>query len=301
VTRVLVTGASGFVGSPAVTALLAGGHEVHAASSRPHDADTAISWHAADLLQPQAAGQLIEAVRPEWLLHMAWYAEHGRFWDSPLNLEWVEATLRLMRAFIAAGGRRAVLAGTCAEYAWDREIYSEHDAALAPATLYGAAKNSTRALTEALAAEAGIDVAWGRLFFLYGPGEAQTRLVPSVVRALLCGEPAPVTEGDQVRDFMHVADAGAAFAALLASDVRGAVNIASGTGVAVRQLVELLGAATGRGELIQVGALAGRADEPASLIADVGRLRDEVGFAPRHALAEGIADTVAWWRERLAA
>lgn len=292
--RVLVTGGSGFIGSHAIAPLLAAGHEVHAVSSRGPAADAGAVWHRADLL---ASAEVIAAVRPDVLLHLAWCTEHGRFWTAVDNVRWVEASLALLRAFVAVGGRRAVLAGTCAEYDWSgEEPLDESATPLRPTTLYGAAKHALHAVAVAYAAQVGLELAWGRVFFLYGPGEAPGRLVPAVARALLAAEPARTTAGTQVRDLLHVQDVAGAFAALVDSDVGGAVNVASGEGVALREVIELVARAAGRPDLLEVGALHTRPDEPVRLVADVTRLRKEVGFAPRVTLPEGIESTVAWWR-----
>jgi nucleoside-diphosphate-sugar epimerase len=307
VSRVLLTGATGFVGAHTLASLLANGHEVHALARRAGTDASGVVWHEADLL---AGAEILEWVRPEVLVHLAWYAEHGKFWSSPENVRWVEASLALLRAFAQAGGRRAVLAGTCAEYEWSREVYPE-DAPQLPGTLYGAAKHGLYEIAMAYAEQVGLSLAWGRLFFLYGPDEAPARFVPSLIRSLLAGEPARMTDGAQRRDFLHVADAGAAFAALADSEILGAVNVASGTGVALRELAEQIerrvcageppeGRAVGDRGLLRVGALATREGEPPALIADVGRLREEVGWSPQIGLEEGLDSTVAWWREHLA-
>jgi nucleoside-diphosphate-sugar epimerase len=295
----LVVGATGFIGAPALRHLLAAGHDVHAVSSRPQAPIDGVTWHHGDLLEAGTASALVSSVEPGRLLHLAWYAEPGQFWDSPENVRWVEATLRLLRAFADGGGERAVLAGTCAEYDWSVVgACSEEETPLRPATLYGASKDATRRVAAAFAALAGFELAWGRIFFLYGPGEPHQRLLPLVTRALLAGEPAKVTAGTQVRDFMHVDDVARAFVAVLDSNAQGAVNIASGTGVELRELVKLVGEAVGRPELIEFGALPQRAGEPASLVADARRLRETVGFRPRHGLADGVRETVEWWRSQ---
>jgi nucleoside-diphosphate-sugar epimerase len=300
--RVLITGATGFIGTAGRRALVRAGYEVHAISSHPQPDEPEVVWHRADLLADHDSERVLVAVRPELLLHFAWYAEHGRFWTSIENVRWAEATLRLMRAFAQHGGRRAVLAGTCAEYEWTPAggVLSETRTPLRPASLYGSCKNATRLIADALAMQVGIELAWGRIFFLYGPGEPATRLVPAVARALIAGEPVPVADGKQVRDFMYVDDVAEAFVSLLASDVQGPVNIGSGDGISLRALVELVGAAAGGSDLIQFGALPRRPGEPASLIADVGRLRVEVRFEPRVRLEDGVAATVDWWTQALA-
>jgi nucleoside-diphosphate-sugar epimerase len=296
VSRVLLTGASGFVGRQALAALVAAGHAVHALARTLPDDRVGAVWHEADLLDGVAG--VVEHVEPEVLVHLAWYAEHGRFWRSEENLRWVSATLDLMRTFAHAGGRRAVLAGSCAEYEWSRDRYRESDA-LAPATLYGAAKHGTHAIAAALAEQLGCELAWGRLFFLYGPREADARFVPSLITALLSGKEAPMTAGTQVRDFLCSVDAGAAFAALADSAVAGPVNVASGDGVSLRDLAELIAARIGRPELLRFGALAMPDGEPRSLVADATRLREEVGFTPSLDLAAGLDLTIASLREQL--
>jgi nucleoside-diphosphate-sugar epimerase len=296
--RVLVTGAGGFIGSNAVELLLERGHEVHAVSRRAGAPRDGVVWHEADLLASGAATSVVAAAQAERLLHLAWYATPASFWSAPENERWIDATLRLLQAFGEAGGVRVTVAGSCAEYAWGGEMLSELTTPLEPATLYGACKHATHVAAEAVARELGLSLAWGRVFFLYGPGEAPGRLVSGVARALLAGEDVPTTEGSQLRDFMHVRDVAGALVALLEGEVSGAVNIASGEPVPVRDIVALIAAEAGGCGRVRFGELAIRAGEPAVIAGDAHRLLEEVGFTPAVGLEQGIAETVAWWRAR---
>lgn len=281
--RVLVTGGGGFIGRHALAPLRERGFEVVA----PGSAEI-------DLLSPDGPARAIASARPTHLLHLAWYAEHGRFWASEENLRWVEGSLRLLRAFAGQGGRRAVVAGTCAEYAWGgQEDLREDTTPLRPATLYGAAKHALHTLATAHAREAGYELAWGRVFFLHGPGEHPDRLVASVARALSAGRLAETSSGTQVVDVLHVSDVAGAFAALLDGDVTGAVNVASGEGRSIRAIVEAVGAAAGRPELLRIGARPDRPRDPPRLVADVRRLRDEVGWRATLGFERGLAATLA--------
>lgn len=277
--RALVTGARGFVGRFAVDALQRRGFEVFAAGRRE-----------ADLLEPAEVAALVHEAAASHLLHLAWTTEHGRYWDDPANRDWVEATRRLFDAFAEAGGSRVVLAGSCAQYDWEAEgPFSESETPRRPATLYGQAKQEASEFVRDSGATA-------ILFFPYGPHERPERLVPSVARRVLAGEKAPTSAGTQVRDFMHVADCGSSLAALVESNVTGAVNIGTGDGTSVADVARAVAWLAGGEELLELGALPG--DDTSSVVAATWRLREEVGFVPAFTLEEGLRDAVEWWRQR---
>jgi nucleoside-diphosphate-sugar epimerase len=292
--RLLVTGASGFVGRHVLAQLSAADWELHAARRTALTTETiGIHWHSCDLRDPREAERLIDRVRPTHVLSLAWNAEHGAYWTAPDNDDWAEGTIALARATARLGGRRFVGAGTCAEYDWTAltTVCEEDRTPCRPNSIYGRAKLRACEGIAAVARESGLSTAWGRLFFLYGPGEDPNRLVPAVARALRAGERAKVTEGRQVRDFLHVTDAARAFVALLTSDVDGAVNIGSGIGVSLRHLVETLERASGRREAVDFGAIPSRPDEPPSIVADITKLKT-TGWRQQVSLDQGLAQAV---------
>ncbi len=294
--RVLVTGGSGFIGRQALGPLVDLGYDIHALDLRPIPLP-GVTWHEADLFDMAAVAEVLDRVGARYCLHLAWDVSPG-FWDAPVNTDWVSASLNLMRAFHAAGGRRFVSAGTCAEYDWTEASGSlAEDGPRNPSTFYGTTKDAQRRVIEGYARQTGLSWAWGVLFLCYGPHERPERLIPSVVLDLLRGSKARTTAGTQLRDFLDVRDQGAAFAALLDSEVEGVVNIGSGKAITIAEVVRRIGDITGRPQLLDIGALPMRPSEPERLVADVGRLRREVGFFPRISLDEGLADAVDWWRE----
>jgi nucleoside-diphosphate-sugar epimerase len=298
--RVVVTGATGFIGRQSLPLLQAAGYEVHALSSSavPARAD-GVSWHRVNLFERAEITAVMEAVRPTHLLHLAWYTEPGKYWTARENFSWVSASLTIAEAFADHGGQRLVCAGTCAEYDWRYGYCSETITPLAPATTYGICKDALRSLLDTLAIRTGLSNAWGRIFFLYGPHEHPKRLVSGVSLALLRGEPALCSHGRQIRDFLHVEDVAAAFVALLDSDVCGAVNVASGNPVRLREIIYLLADQLGRRDLVRLGALSTALDEPRLLLADTTRLEEEVGWTSGCSLERGLAQTLAWWRTQL--
>lgn len=298
--RVLLTGATGFIGRHCVLPLVAGGNEVIATfrTSVPA-AVPGVTWIEADLLQPGVPESLMRAVRPDLLVHLAWYVEPGKMMDDEVNLRWLAASLDVLRQFRANGGRRCVVSGSCYEYDWRFGYCSEDLTPTRPDTLYGAAKNSLAETMLAYCRAVGLSGAWARLFFLYGPHENQRRLVPAVILALLRGEEAKSSHGRQVRDYMHVQDAADGIVALLNSDAQGQFNIASGDGVPIRAIVERIGSIVGRTDLLRIGALPARPNDVPMVVGDPEKTRRQIGWQAGVDLESGLEMTVEWWRRQV--
>jgi nucleoside-diphosphate-sugar epimerase len=298
---VLVTGASGFIGRHTLQPLQELGFRVHGVAARAHTSEISADchWHQADLLDPLQVKNLMTIVQPSHLLHLAWYAVPGKYWTATENFRWVQASLELVQQFQAQGGQRVLVAGSCAEYDWRYGYCNEELTPKNPQTPYGICKNSLRSLLESYSQLTGMSMAWGRVFFLYGSHEHPSRLVASVIRSLLQGEVARCSHGQQVRDFLHVADAGAAFGAILNSEVQGAVNVASGVPLQLQAIIHLIADRLQAHHLLALGAIPPAPNEVPLLLADITRLRTEVGWQPCWSVDRGIPQTIQWWQQQL--
>lgn len=296
--RLLLTGATGFIGKHCLQSqAMEKVFEVHGVSSKKQKMDIpGVYWHQADLLDPRQVSGLLARVRPSHLLHLAWYTMPGLYWNSVENIRWVQASLDLLQAFSRYGGRRIVVAGTCAEYDWRYGYLSENVTPILPETLYGICKNAFEKILNSFAEQTKLSTAWGRIFFLYGPSDHRTKLVSSVTLALLQGRPARCSHGNQIRDYLYVQDVAEAFLALLKSDVQGPVNIASGYPVSLKEIVYKIAEKLDRKDLVRLGALPAPPDEPDLLVGNVNRLSNEVGWRPKYDLSHGLDETIDWWR-----
>jgi nucleoside-diphosphate-sugar epimerase len=302
---VLITGITGFIGSHLGRRLVESGAEVYAivrpGSSRGRigDYDDRVHIIEADLREPASYRDRLRELRPTLTFHLAWYAEHGRFWTAPENLECVSMTLRLARELAEMGGRRLVAVGSCAEYTWDRGLLSEAESPTEPDSVYGAAKNATRIVLEAYGREVGLGVSWARLFFPFGPGEGEARLVPAVTRSFLRGEPVRCSHGNQLRDFIYVEDCVDALRAIAACGLAGCVNVGTGEPTRIRDVVERLSALTGRSLRDVTFDPTCGSEEPPMILADPRKLVEATGWRPARTLEQALAETVEWWRKRL--
>jgi nucleoside-diphosphate-sugar epimerase len=297
---VLVTGATGFLGSHCLAPLVERGFDVLALHrERPPQDVPGVRWIRGDVMDRGAMRNLLAEHKPRGLLHLAWFVEPGKLIADPSNLTWVAASLDLIRAFRDAGGERCTITGSCYEYDWRFGFCAEDVTPCEADTLYGAAKDGLRRTFQAYCGVSGLSGSWARAFFMYGPRENPARLVSSVIISLLKGLPAKSSHGLQVRDYLHIQDVADGVVALFASDCGGAYNIAAGRPTTIREIVQLLGRITGRPDLLQIGALPARANDAPLVLGDGRRLLRDAGWQPRIDLEAGLTQTVDWWRTHL--
>ncbi len=302
--RVLLTGATGFIGSHVARVLVRAGHETYAVI-RP----TSHRWRIQDIVERlivvpgdlsslDAIDERLAEIRPELCLHLAWYVEPGKYLNSVENVTSLRASLDLAARLARLGCRRFVATGTCFEYDTSVGTLSE-TSPTRPDTLYAATKLALELVVEPLVRPAGMSVAWPRLFYQYGPFEDERRLVPSVILALLRGEKARLSPGEQIRDFLHVEDVAEAIVAVALSELSGPVNIGSGQPVTVAALARRLGTILGREDLVELGAWPSAPADPMVIRADIRRLKGSIAWAPLYGLDDGLRQTVEWWRDHV--
>jgi nucleoside-diphosphate-sugar epimerase len=271
--KVLITGASGFLGRTVVKLLSHQGiNTVVAGRSLPQG--VSVHWH-----------KLVEIAGATHLLHFAWYAEHGKYWTSPLNLRWIDATVRLVEAFCLGGGKQVVIAGTCAEYDWSYGYCNEANTPLNPGTLYGTAKDVTRRLVTSICAEHHVLCAWGRIFLPYGPGEDRRRLIPALIDVFE-GKRAPFgVNATAFRDFLHIEDVADGFLTLLQVEATGVFNICSSQPVQIAEVVKLLAHSLNADPQIVLGLNSERLGEPSLIVGDNKKV-SSLGWRVKHKMDE---------------
>jgi nucleoside-diphosphate-sugar epimerase len=234
----------------------------------------------------------------EVCIHCAWYVRPGEYLFARQNIDCLWGSIRLFDALGKAGCRQIVGIGTCLEHDCSYGYLSESSPTKGT-SLYSAAKHSAFLVGEQLAATHAMGFAWARLFYLYGPHEHSTRLIPYVIRSLLRGEKANVTSGHQIRDYLHVEDAASAIIAVMEHRCSGPVNIGSDFPVTVREIVFLLAEMLNKPDLASCGARPSNVAEPPFICANNSKLRSETDWEPCYDLKTGLLHTIEWWKANL--
>lgn len=291
---VVLTGASGYLGQHVLHSLRQRGCDVVVLGRTAPVGFEDVPLIRTDLLDAasiEAAVKTVGVTKGTHLLHLAWYADYGKFWASPLNFRWVDASLRLIEAFCEQGGKHVVMAGSCAEYDWADGYLREGATPFTPQTTYGVAKDATRRLATALCALHGTTLAWGHIFFPFGPGEAPQRMIPSLIDVFQ-GRKAPFgVNASAYRGMLYVPDAAEAFAQLTLTESAGNFNICSGQPEKIEHVVLTLARLCGADPEPVLKLASARAGDPPMLVGQNTRLL-ATGWKPSFSLEQGLAAMV---------
>lgn len=296
--KAIVTGARGFIGKRLLPMLVRKGFDVSSITSQPvqNELLNGVEWFQGDLFDRVRMKEIFDDIRPDVLIHLAWETKPGKFWTSASNFEWSHTTATLIELFKNAGGKKVVMAGTCAEYDWSYGYLTEDLTPTVPNTIYGQCKNTSRKYIEEFCAQNQIDFVWGRVFFPYGPGENSNKLIPMIINALQKNEQVRCTHGQQYRDYIHVDDVAAAFCHLASTaNISGVFNIASGVPTKLETLVHACAEAFIHAPLPNLGALSVAADDPMMLVGDVRKIK-QIGWQPSIPLEDGLKTYIEFLR-----
>lgn len=304
--RILIIGGNGFIGRHLVAQCINGGGQVTAWGLRGQGFDEYVAGKArfqtCDLSDPEAVNSALKGESFEYVFNLGGYIDHTLYLQGGRRV--IEQHLTGLFNLVDGLDRRTlkgfVQVGSSDEYgaAAPPQRESAHGSSIAP---YAFAKQAASQFVNMLAEREGFPGVVVRPFLVYGPGQDSKRLLPQVIMACLKGEAFACTWGEQQRDFCYVGDVaeGMVQAARAASTQKGqAFNLASGQPVSIRAMIETVVKLIGAG-CPQFGARPYREGESMALYADVAKAKSLLGWSPRTSLEEGLALTIAYYKERL--
>lgn len=308
--RVLVTGASGFIGSHLTRRLVAEGAEVHAltpsvSSVYPHrllDIRDRITLHEANITDRGAMETVARTVRPSVIFHLAAYTHVGKSWqrvDECIQTN-VQGTVNLLKALEAPGYDRFINTGTSEIYG-DIEPPFRETSSVDPGSPYAASKYAAERFCRVFHAGLGWPIVMARPFNAYGPAQSPDRIIPETIVRALRKHPLRTTAGRQTREFNYVEDLAEGFIALATvPDIEGQIfNLGCGEDVAIKDVVTMILDLMGNPIEAEIGALPDRPHEIWRMFSDSSKAREQLGWAPKHDLSTGLTATIEWYRAHL--
>jgi nucleoside-diphosphate-sugar epimerase len=307
--RVLVTGASGFLGSHLTARLLDEGAAVHALTSavssvypqRLLPLRDRIVLHEGSLADRSAMDAVAAQARPQLVFHLGAYTHVGKSWqrvDECVQVN-VQGTVNLLQALAPFGIEKFVYTGTSEIYG-DVDVPFREDGPANPISPYSVSKYAGERYCRMFHQGRGWPVVMVRPFNAYGPAQSPDRVIPEIIVRALRGQPLLMTQGRQTREFNYASDIAAGF---LAAGLRGEpgrlYNLGCGQEVSMAELATTILGLMGDPIKAQLGALQDRPTEIWRMYADAARAREELGWAPEVPLAEGLARTIAWYTAEL--
>ena len=288
--KILVTGATGFIGSAFAKLALRRGHAIGGLmlpteTPPPHvPASDRMIWIKGTLAE--LPWREIESFQPDACVHFAWIATPGVYLESPENEKHLEWSLNLARRLKGIGLGQFIGVGTCIEYKITDAPLNEERTPVDPTTLYSRCKN---ALRETLAAEArqdGTQFCWGRIFYPYGAGEHPARLCSSLIQKFWRGEKLVLKTPHSTKDYIYIDDLAAAILLTVEKKFQGTINWGTGAGISVRQIADAVAVLLGRPEL--VAELSPAEQDPLGyVVADATRLKT-LGWQQQVSLEQGL-------------
>lgn len=284
--KILLTGYNGYIGRRVLSGLIEKNINVICLGrSKPQMKSSLIRFVYADLMG--SFEKDVEELGASHLIHLAWFAKHGEFWNSDENANWIAATVRLLKAFVKGRGEHVTVSGTCAEYAFGQDICIEDETSLQPSTIYGKSKSLTSHFVTKICDEAGIPMAWTRIFLLFGgEDEPRMRLFPLITSALLENKFISVY-GELIRDFLHVDEVADAIVFLALKKSNGIFNVGSGEATTIRSFAEHIAYSLNKSNLLIRSKSSLDTDQPRIIVADTQKLTLE-GWVPSLSLSTRI-------------
>lgn len=290
--KVLITGGSGFVGRALISNLLKNNSfSIYATYQMNCPKIQNVSWHQTDLLNTSMIAKLIREIKPSYLVHLAWYTKHGKFWNAPENFLWRDASYNLISEFIGCNGKHLMVAGSCAEYLMHDPKYLEQNINVPN---YTKAKNDLLSFSKRVCLNEDCKLTWPRIFFPYGPNEDKNKFLSSIINDLKNQKKAICKYPHHNRDYIYIDDLASALATLIGSNFEGEVDIGSGKLTNTGYIAKTIANSLGLNKYLELHDDNQDLDIDFMDISANTKPLNEIGWSPLHSVDMGIKKLIQY-------
>lgn len=290
--RILITGATGFLGKNLLECMDTSEHEIWILGRHACDTKENVHFLECDLRDGQRTAECLNQIRPEVLVLLAWDVSSQSYWESFENHIWSDSSIRLAHEFLERGGKQILFSGTSASYDYSKGWLKESACYEHPDSLYGITKLYTSNAIKRMAERYDAVYCEARLFAIYGKYERAGRLIPLTVSRLKNHEQIINTKGELLRDYIYVEDAARAIKLLLEQKAEGVYNISSGRPVSIHDIIVQIADLLDKRNCVAFEKTDFRGESPL-IVGDNEKLKS-LGFACRYSIEDGIRAAVAW-------
>lgn len=271
--KIIVTGITGSIGQYLISPLKELEFDIYGIGTRNFTTDK-FHYIKQDINDYVGMEKVFKEIKAEYLIHLAWNLSQGYF-NSNINFDMLTSSFNILKFFKKNGGKKAVYAGTYAEYSFDKFPAKEYDN-LKPNNIYAKCKNYLRELSELYCNNNNINFCWTRIFNTYGINDNETRLLPYIINSLKNNKKVYIKHSHLIKDYIYAGDVAKILALIINSNINGIINICSGKGIKLKDLALIIEEKLCKKDLLIFNEL--DTEEPPIAIGDNTRIINELNF-----------------------
>ena len=287
--KVILTGGTGLIGQEILKPLMDSGYEIFALSRSYENSNGDVNWVNCDIFDYNALKQTFEKIKASYLIHLAWIGKDD-YMVSELNLNFLSASINMLRLFKENKGQRLLTAGTCFEYKFKEKALKENDLLDSNKCIYAFCKNKLYEVSKYYCEKNDISFAHGRIFYAYGQNEIESRLTGMIIKNLLNNQCVNINHSSLLKDFVYTKDIANAFVSVLNSSYEGAINIASSVPTSVGDFAKIIARELGKEDLLNLNDFS--TVQPPVILGDNRKLTRDVGYEIKYSVKDGLSEIV---------
>lgn len=284
--KILLTGATGLIGKEVLPLLIKKNYDIYSISTKDIKSDN-VHWIKCDIFDIDILKSVFDKYKPDYLLHFAWITG-GDYLTNEKNILYKNSSEKMLEFFKQNNGKKAIYSGSCFEYKFSGEILKESNE-LESNNLYEKSKNELHDFCMNYSKNNDLNFGWGRIFYVFGHNEKQSRLTPLIMEKIKNNEEFYLSKPNNCLDYMYSKDIAKAFVEFLESDCVGDVNICSGKGVYLKDYALMIQKIMNKKDLIKYDETM---PEELNIIGDNTILKEKIGFRPEYDLYSGLKEVI---------